>query len=107
MITSESESICAQVLSKLPTLRHYAELDINDEQYSELVDILNQFIGYVHTNVRMYVVTYVFTVRNTAIANILYKTYCVYTYAKQQHLGCKKSARPIRSHYDYISDQKL
>ena len=28
-------------------------------------------------------------------------------YAKQKHLGCKKSARPIRSHYGYISDQKL
>ena len=28
-------------------------------------------------------------------------------YAKQKHLGCKKSARPIRSHNGYISDQKL
>ena len=28
----------------------------------------------------------------------------VYHYAKQKHLGCKKSARPIRSHYGYISD---
>ena len=27
--------------------------------------------------------------------------------AKQKHLGCKKSARPIRSHNGYISDQKL
>ena len=31
----------------------------------------------------------------------------VYMYAKQKHLGCKKSARPIRSHNGYISDQKL
>ena len=28
-------------------------------------------------------------------------------HAKQKHLGCKKSARPIRSHNGYISDQKL
>ena len=27
--------------------------------------------------------------------------------ANQKHLGCKKSARPIRSHNGYISDQKL
>ena len=27
--------------------------------------------------------------------------------AKQKHIGCKKSARPIRSHNGYISDQKL
>ena len=33
---------------------------------------------------------------------------CVYNNnAKQKHLGCKKSARPIRSHNGYISDQKL
>ena len=25
-------------------------------------------------------------------------------YAKQKHLGCKKSARPIRSHNGYISE---
>ena len=31
----------------------------------------------------------------------------VHIYAKQKHLGCKKSARPIRSHNGYISDQKL
>ena len=33
--------------------------------------------------------------------------FLVYINAKQKHLGCKKSARPIRSHYGYISDQKL
>ena len=32
---------------------------------------------------------------------------CVNCNAKQKHLGCKKSARPIRSHNGYISDQKL
>ena len=31
----------------------------------------------------------------------------VICYAKQKHLGCKKNARPIRSHNGYISDQKL
>ena len=33
--------------------------------------------------------------------------YVCILYAKQKHLECKKSARPIRSHYGYISDQKL
>ena len=27
----------------LPTLRHYAEIDVNEKQCSELVDILEKF----------------------------------------------------------------
>jgi len=35
------------VSSKLPTLRRYAEIDVNEKQYSELVEILDQFTVYV------------------------------------------------------------
>lgn len=47
MITSESEIVYGQVLSKLPILRRYAEIDVNEKQYLELVEILDQFTMYV------------------------------------------------------------
>ena len=43
LITPESESICDDVLAKLPRLRHYAQIDVMEKQYLELVEILNTF----------------------------------------------------------------
>ena len=47
LITHESQIVYNEVQAKLPELRRYAAIDVNDTQCSELVKILEQFTMYV------------------------------------------------------------
>ena len=43
----------------------------------------------------------------TKFVKVLFHDYTVYVYAKQKQPGCKKIARPIRSHNDYKRPKAL
>ena len=54
LITHESQIVYTEVQAKLPELRHYAAIDVNDKQCSELVKILERFTLYVISKFILY-----------------------------------------------------
>ena len=75
-----------------------------------IINIISKAHQGQHANTNLihyYISTFLKSLSEMVSMLAMFRSFHVHIDAKQKHLGCKKSARPIRSHNGYISDQKL